>query len=142
MDQYGKALAPQAAPKPQGLPGYEQPGWHVFEPHENGFERVREIHVVDKPLVIRAYDLPKGAKICIVYFRDSGDCTQSTANHLTICGKKVCLTCDHSVEILTIPGRYAPVVDGERNKHVYLEEQKVSTEMGALATQQLRCCCA
>lgn len=140
-DMYGTALMQQSTEPPNSHDGISVPGWHAFHPDHDGFEELREIHVVDRPLVLRAHRLPEDVAICLIFFRDSGDCTKSTATPFSVCGKPVCLTCCHTTEILAVPGRYAPVIDGDRDDWIYLEEQKISTEMGSIAIQQLKCCC-
>lgn len=140
-DPYAEVLHHEAPTAPFSNAAVSVEGWMAFAPNQDGYEEVREITVVDKPVVLRAHNLPEGVSICLVTFRDSGDCTKGQATPVHICGKPLCLTCRHNHEILAVPGRYAPVVDGERDDFVYLEEQKVSLEMGQLAIQQLTCCC-
>lgn len=141
-DQWGTPLLHKPYEPPRSNDGVSAPGWMAFHPEQDGFDEIREIHVSpERPLILRAHNLHNDAEICFVTFRDQGDCTKSTATVVQICGKPLCLTCCNNVILLAIPGRYAPVIDGERDEYVYLEEQKISTEMGALAIQQLKCCC-
>lgn len=140
-DDYGCALSGYSNTPPYSHDDTEVTGWHSFPPDEGSYDRVREIRIEDTPVSLKAYNLCDGVEICFVFFRDQGDCTQSTSEFLMVCGERFCLTECNNAKILAVPGRYSPVVTGPRSGFVFLEETPTSTEMAQLGLQQLQCCC-